>query len=177
MEQVGDEFKMRKLLLFLVFLFVIVFSSFVSGQTIVGPLGGLRIQVCGAMDQEGSDNSYVDPCSGTYPASCPSDRLDCDDDTNEAAIAGPSQWAGHRINVSNSSITNCDTIIGVDLCYEWWSTAGSLANCAILVDAHGGVSYQPTNLTCPGSSANPGIGLCQNVTALEVWSCTNFFSG
>ncbi|MBU5557737.1 MAG: PGF-pre-PGF domain-containing protein [Candidatus Aenigmarchaeota archaeon] len=88
---------------------------------------------------------------------------------------GVTYYGGVRINATNTSITNCDQIIKVEICYKWWREGSGTPNsCDISVDANNGASYTAVNTTCPGTS-EPASVICQDVTANESWQCSNFF--
>jgi hypothetical protein len=116
-------------------------------------------------------------CTGTYPAACGTDRLTCNDNLLEVhtanKIGGTRYYGGVNISSYDSLIANCGAILSVRLCYEWWNTAGD-QDCDVSVDANGGISYSIVTTTCPLLVANPGV-ICTDVTALESWSCSNFF--
>ncbi|MDP3917419.1 MAG: LamG domain-containing protein [Nanoarchaeota archaeon] len=126
--------------------------------------------------------NFIHPCNGTYPAACgtpPSgDLLSCDDGNTEQmqyrrAVAG---FGGVLINVSNSTINDCQAVGDVFLCYEMWGDKAWPPDngCFIAVDADGGSSGSIVTTTCPGTTVNPGV-TCANVTSLETWTCNTFF--
>ncbi len=136
-------------------------------------------------------------CQGTYPGSCglSGDRLSCNDNITEMNSYGYLNYAGIRVSSYNASVTDCKSIQSVYVCYNRWINTSSfgggeaasfnvsqqpiwepLANgvtCAISADADDGTSYSTVNSTCPGSV--PSSVICTNVTALEPWTCSNFF--
>jgi hypothetical protein len=136
----------------------------------------LFAQACAAED-EATKGSFGAGCDGSYPSSCGAgkDLLTCNDGNSEEHTFDKNNYGGVRIQSFNTSITNCDSIIGVKLCYEWWY-AGSRSpqDCDVSVDSNNGASYTAVTTTCPGTTANPGV-TCTNVTSLETWSCSNFF--
>lgn len=136
----------------------------------------LRVQQCDAENLEATKGTFADSCSGTYPAECgaAADRLSCDDGKIESFSLKIDQYAGIRINSSNSSVTDCDEIDEVLVCYEWWASVTSTDDCDISVDNDGGASYVAVTTTCPGNTANPGV-TCADATSLEDWSCSDFF--
>ncbi|MBI2043498.1 PGF-pre-PGF domain-containing protein [Candidatus Pacearchaeota archaeon] len=163
------------------FLFGILILFFLAGSVeaavaFPGTSTELRAQACSKME-ESSSGSYIGICDGSYPASCgggSNDRISCNDNFNETQN-GKLIFLGINVSYYNSSITNCNSINDVFLCYEWWINDTGQSNCFIAVDANGGTS--PTNITttCPGTTQNPGV-TCTNVTSSESWTCNNFFS-
>jgi len=121
---------------------------------------------------------------GSFGRACDSisgDSLIADDSNLEthtwARGKGITRWGGVRINSSNTSITNCDSITKVELCYKWWNQqllGNSPNSCDISVDADGGASYTAVTTTCPGTS-EPSSMTCVDVTSLENWDCGTFF--
>ncbi len=87
-----------------------------------------------------------------------------------------SYYGGIRINSTNTSVTDCSSLVSVSLCYKWWyNNSGSAITVAnISVDANNGASYTVVNTTIPPTS-EPTNMTCQNITANESWSCSNFF--
>ncbi|PIZ50896.1 hypothetical protein COY27_05430 [Candidatus Woesearchaeota archaeon CG_4_10_14_0_2_um_filter_33_13] len=84
-------------------------------------------------------------------------------------------FAGLRIQSANTSITDCESITSVRLCYERWITPSTPDICDISIDANGGVSYTLVTAVCPGTTANPGV-TCTDVTSIgETFVCTSFF--
>ncbi len=157
-------------------------ESYLEFDLIVDPTAApsgatdLRAQVCSA-ESQGSQGSFGSACDGSYPGACGSsgDLLSCNDGFLEAHnIHGNSRYGGIRIESYNSSITNCNTIQTVELCYEWWTGTSSVTDCDISVDNDGDNSWQAVSSSCPGTSPNPGVS-CVDVTSLEDWTCSNFF--
>ncbi|MGV8162915.1 MAG: CARDB domain-containing protein [Candidatus Nanoarchaeia archaeon] len=135
----------------------------------------LFAQICDAQININGQNTFTSSCDGTYPAACGAagDRLTCNDGQYETHTgSNNNRWSGVRISAYNSSMTDCDTIISVDLCYEWWQTSGyDVAR--IAVDNDDWASVSTVSSVVPGTSANPGI-TCIDVTALDDWVCGNF---
>ncbi len=138
----------------------------------------LRPTSCQGEDGDVGDN-FTDACDGTYPSSScgvGADFVSCDDSVNESmtatAVAGTS-YAGVKLNISNSSITNCASITQVVVCYEWWITGGTSQNCRVTVS--NGTHESNASTFCPGSSFNPGVN-CSTVTSNLSWGCGNFFN-
>lgn len=135
-------------------------------------------QTCFAEDNAVKGN-FGGSCDGTYPESCgaSADLLTCNDGKNETHTAYKSglnsYYGGIKISSYNSSVTDCNSVTNVKLCYEWWRD-GELQDCDVSVDADGGITFTAVTNDCPGSSANPGV-ICTNVTSLETWTCSNFF--
>ena len=101
------------------------------------------------------------------------DELSCDDTFTDTTKSSTTSYAGVRVNITNSSITDCNSVNQVFLCYEWWAST-TVTDCSIGVDADGGASFTEISTTCPGTTANPGL-TCVNVTANEIWTCSTFF--
>ena len=139
--------------------------------------GGISTCIAESLAAKGS---WSTACDGVYPNACGSgkDLLYCNDALSETHISRRSgstyTYAGVRIKQYNTSITNCELITNVKLCYEWWGD-GTKSDCSIMVDANGGASWSTVTTTCPGATANPGV-TCTDVTALEAWNCQNFFT-
>jgi hypothetical protein len=145
-------------------------SAFPSGPT------DLRAQLCHTEITSSVSGAFGGLCTGTYPASCPTDRISCNDGTTQTAtVSSNNQYMGFRISSFNSAAAQCGTITQVKLCYEWWSSSSSIGSCTVKVDSDGGGSYSTASTTCPGIMSNPGQ-ICTDVTALEPWTCDNFFS-
>ena len=98
----------------------------------------------------------------------------CDDGEVETQTYRKNKFAGIRIQTYNEDVTDCIELVDVQFCYEWWISGGTLSDCYIAVDAEGGISYSNVTTTCPGTTTNPGV-TCVNVTAIESWTCGNFF--
>jgi len=163
-------------------MFTLLFLCLVTPLALAGvayPNGtiDLRAQGCGR-EANGANNSFALACAGTYPAPCGSlasnDRLSCNDGFVETAVTNTNTYSGVNVTMFNSSVTDCTAITNVEACYETWMGAGTVLECDVSVDANGGASYTAINTSCPPTSANPGI-ICTNVTALEPWTCSNFF--
>ncbi len=154
------------------------FDYIVDPQAQPGGKKLLTLQQCDASFNSTVKNNYTVVCNGTYPSACgngQADRLSCDDTFVENITYARNRFTGVRVNVTNTTITNCNTIGEVFLCFEQWvnSTSG-LAQCLVAVDANGGGSYNNLTTTCPGATANPGL-TCLNATGNETWSCSTFF--
>ena len=109
-------------------------------------------------------------CDDTTGAS-----LQTDDASLETHTYQKSRYGGVRIQSVNTSITNCQAIQQVFICYKWWRTATATPqDCDVSVDANAGASYSTVTTTCPGTT-EPAAITCTNVTALETWTCDNFF--
>ena len=137
------------------------------------------VQSCRAED-DAAKGSFGSACQGTYPAACGAggDLLSCNDGFVEAHTYRKNSYGGiENITAFNASIVDCIAITNVNLCYEWWRTAGAAAlDCDISVSNDSGVTWTAMTTTCPGTTANPGI-TCTNVTGLKTWSCTHFLDG
>jgi hypothetical protein len=166
---------MRKPILFLIFILFLSAAVVIALQAEPSGTTELRGQVCAGEDNANSANTYGDACDGTYPASCTTDLLSCNDGSVETHTFSKNKFGGVRVQDYNDSVTDCGLVSEVFLCYEWWVSGGTLTNCLVAVDADGGGSYSTVSSTCPGTSANPGI-TCTNVTSLETWTCGNFFN-
>lgn len=154
----------------------IEFDHIVDPVALPGGATELRVQVCSAEDNAAS-GSFGGVCDGVYPTSCgaSNDLVSCNDAISETHTSSAnSNFGGIRVEIYNSSITDCQSISQVFICYERWVSATTISLCSLSVDSNGGSSYTATNNTCPGTTANPGV-ICNNVTALEVWNCGNFF--
>ena len=153
-----------------------------AGPASPGGVVELRAQTCAEQNQQLAQNSFPDSCEGIYPNSCSlsGDRLSCHESIEETATnskSGTTTYGGVRIESYNSLITNCDTIDQVILHYKFWcSSPRCRANhysCTIGVDADGGASFTNLNIGCFDSEISGQLST--NVTANEVWSCSNFF--
>ncbi len=87
--------------------------------------------------------------------------------------AGRQRYAGVWTNSSNQSITNCDEITNVELCYEWWRTDDFAEDCDVSYSLDGN-TWTAVSTNCPGTTANPGVS-CINITEDENWTCEDFF--
>lgn len=134
----------------------------------------LTVQACAGEDNA-AKGSFAGSCDGTYPASCPTDLLSCNDGSVETHTSSTtSNYGGLRVSLYNSSVGDCINITNVEVCYEWWASATTITNCDISVDNDNGASYSAVTTTCPGTTPNPGV-TCVNVSALDDWTCNNFF--
>jgi hypothetical protein len=137
------------------------------------PVFAEEVSTCTAEDSaaQGSWGGVCDAADGSL--------LESDDSLVETHTYQKNTYAGVRVESVNTSVTNCNTIDKVELCYEWWYTRQG-ENCMISVDADGGVSYTDVvnDVACTtatiDTTANPGV-ICTDVTALETWVCGNFF--
>jgi hypothetical protein len=153
------------------------FDHIIDPIALPGGTPNLRAQVCSGEDNAVQGSFGMACSSNGYPGTCGSagDRVSCNDNIRETHTStSTSNWGGIRIQSYNSSVTDCQNINQVFVCYEWWASATSIMLCDMSVDANGGTSYMTFNVICPGITANPGVN-CMNVTAYETWSCSNFF--
>ncbi|MEI6731384.1 MAG: hypothetical protein WCK90_01755, partial [archaeon] len=170
----GKRGDLRKILpvvtlLAVVFLILVISVVFAVDAAPPGPTV-LKAQAC---NSEINSNT-----AGVFNGQCTPSALDLNDGvTNVSSNGNTNRLQGFNMTAYNSSITNCGTITNVKLCYEWWFTGGTstLSGCAIDVDANGGASYTLASPSCPGVAANPGM-TCIDVTSLENWACSNFFT-
>ncbi|MEM2138666.1 MAG: hypothetical protein QXM96_00770, partial [Candidatus Woesearchaeota archaeon] len=132
-------------------------------------------QSCQAQDNSVGQNTFASACDGIYPNSCGAtgDLLTCNDGFYETTIsANNNRWSGIRISAYDSTITDCISITNVQLCYEWWRDVGyDVAR--IAVDRNNWASPTTVTTTLPGTTANPGV-ICNTITGLEAWTCSNF---
>lgn len=159
---------MRKINLLLLPFVILISVIVIALQAEPGGETELRAQNCAAQENANSNNVYDIACDGTYPAACGAgnDLLSCNDNNYyEEQLVSNYKYSGVRINTSNSSITNCESIEEVFLCWEWWST-GSIHDAEILVDADGGSSWGFVEGAIPPQYKDPGLE-CNNVTSLE----------
>ena len=91
-----------------------------------------------------------------------------------AGPAGSQRYAGVWTNSSNENVTNCDEIISVELCYEWWRTSDVAEICDVSYSLDDGDTWTAITTTCPGTTTNPGVS-CVNITDDEDWTCEDFF--
>ncbi len=159
-------------------------NAFLEFDHIVDPLafpGGaieLRAQACSKQIEQISQNVFESPCAGNYPEACgdTGDRLSCDDGSVESSSTqkegSSKKYGGVNITAFNSSITNCQSIDQVFLCYDFGGFISTQHTCNVGVDADGGASWTNIAATCV-----QGVNLvtCINVTAYESWTCNNFF--
>ncbi|MBI3588351.1 hypothetical protein HY095_04095, partial [Candidatus Micrarchaeota archaeon] len=144
--------------------------AFPSGPT------ELRAQACNTEAASEESGTFSGNCAGTYPAACATDKISCNDATAETATTSENnQFMGIKASAYNATVGNCAGITSVKLCYEWWSSSNNIDTCRVKVDANGGGSFSTASSACPGTSANPGE-ICADVTALETWTCPNFFN-
>jgi len=128
------------------------------------------VSSCAAEDIITPKGTFGVACDDTTGAS-----LEKNDGILETHTYKSSKYGGVQIQSVNTSITDCTSIDRVEICYEWWATAGdTLSDCDISVDADQGASYTAVTTTCPGTTPDPGV-TCTNVTSLETWTCANFF--
>ena len=101
--------------------------------------------------------------------------LESDDSLVETQTYTKSSYAGLRIQSVDATVTNCDSITSVILCYERWISASTALNCDVSIDANGDASYTAVTTTCPTTGANPGV-TCTDVTSIgETFGCGSFF--
>ncbi len=134
--------------------------------------GEMRIQKCVAQELASASGSWNVACDNAYPG----ETLYYEDAAREIHKISKSgtTWAGVRINSTNSSVTDCDSIDSVTICYKWWAATTRTQNCDISIDSDYGNSYTAVSAACPGT-AEPAVMTCVNVTASENWQCGNFF--
>ena len=142
--------------------------------------GDLRVQTCVAEDVA-AKGTFPDACDGVYPSACgvAGDLLSCDDglvETHDMDATAPGNYAGLKLTIFNSSVTDCTVITNVTVCFEWWTVAAAgPTDCDISVDNQNGTNFTAINTTCPiQGTANPGM-VCQDVTSVKNWTCGNFF--
>jgi len=116
-------------------------------------------------------NGLVVACSGSYPANCGTDRLSCNDASEEAQTTKKSDYAGVDAIFYNNTITDCVEVLDVQACYEWRSSNANPTICAIDYD-NSGDGWSNIISACPGVAGASG---CQNITVSESWVCSNFF--
>ncbi|NTV23657.1 MAG: hypothetical protein HGA85_04755, partial [Nanoarchaeota archaeon] len=136
----------------------------------------LYAQLCVAQDNSNGQDNYDTACDGTYPNACgggAADRLTCNDGQYEThAGTNNNRWDGVRISAYDSTIQYCTGITRVDVCYEWWQSAGHDV-ARIAVDNDNWASATTAVSTVPGAAANPGV-TCVDVSSLDNWVCGNF---
>ncbi|MBN1793045.1 hypothetical protein JW826_05165 [Candidatus Woesearchaeota archaeon] len=134
----------------------------------------LQVTGCSAEDGESSSpGSWGSTCDNAYPGSA----LQYDDtayETHTIRKHGLGYYAGLKINSTNTSVTDCKSIVEVRFCYKWWSQVATTINCDVSVDANKGLSYTTITTSCPGTSEPTNV-TCINVTSLENWTCSDFF--
>ncbi|MBI2449243.1 SdiA-regulated domain-containing protein, partial [Candidatus Pacearchaeota archaeon] len=174
--------------LLVVLLVVLLSYSAIAPQAQPEPQTGenvLRPQKCGRQSQQpsASQNVFDLACAGTYPSSSCSttgDYLSCNDAINESALSQRTSgggadnfYAGVNASYFNSTITDCNSITSVFVCYEFWQVVTTTGHvCTVGVDADEGASWTDTGVTCQTSE----VGVtCLDVTANETWVCGNFF--
>src|SRR3989344_1798548 len=180
------------LLIFIILLlslgFFIHIIQFVFGAE-ASPTGtiGLIPQICSAQNTVTTQFLFNSTCDGTYNKLCGSgnDHISCDDTNLEQHQAGRESGAGGGpryggINASyfNSSITDCDSITKVELCYKVWIDSGDSGyTCRLHVDNDEPASFVGvTNFVC--ATSEPSSITCVDVTSNETdWACSNFFTG
>jgi len=158
--------------------FGLVFLAF-TGLVFASNFAELRTQACnGEEDVAAPGGVFSLACLGTYPnATCGvgADLLSCNDSfTENRSETANNKYSGLNVTQYNSSITNCQSITSVKVCFEWWSSSANIGNCDISVDNQNGTNFTAVNSTCPGTSADPGV-FCQDVTLNKTWTCGNFF--
>lgn len=158
-----------------------------ASESVLGISLSMANHVCNAENKENNPNSYNNACDGSYPAICgpntTNDFLSCNDGNFELQTYKKDKFTGLHIQSFNNSITSCDSILNVSLCYKWSTPGGSLlTNCLIAVDADGNASYSTVTTNCPAivnatcPEASPPVALiCTDVTQLENWTCNRFF--
>ncbi len=139
-------------------------TSFIADD----PAFSETITTCDAEDVA-AKGSFASACDATDGS-----NIEIDDGNTESMDANSGAYAGIRIQSVNTSVTNCNSVGSVEICYEWWA-GNDPTDCDISVDANGGSSYTAVSTTCPtNASENPGRS-CINVTSNETWTCGNFF--
>ncbi|HDP73604.1 MAG TPA: hypothetical protein ENN46_01455, partial [Candidatus Woesearchaeota archaeon] len=117
----------------------------------------------------------------TFSEACTPSNLLYEDTNIESFLAGKAaggsahRWGGIRIQSVNTSITNCDYINDVFICYKWWRQNTNPNECYISVSDDGGSSFTDVVTACPGTSEPTGY-TCLNITADGDWGCGNFFN-
>jgi hypothetical protein len=163
----------RVRLFIIVFLMLFLIGGVFAIYAFPGATGSNTVLVAQSC---GTETASTNPES--FGGACTTTNLNTNNAvTQTAATASPNnnQYLGFRIQSFNSSVSNCGGITNVKVCYEWWSSSASIGTCTVKVDANGGGSYSTASSTCPGTTANPGE-ICTDVTALENWTCYNFFT-
>ena len=105
-------------------------SSCVITTTTTLQLAG---QSCSAAAGETTNGTYPDNCDGTYPGACLSDAAGCDDGQYEDHNAGNLQYCGVQLSYSSSSVNDCNSILDVEVCFQWYITASGPTDCSIQV--------------------------------------------
>jgi hypothetical protein len=81
----------------------------------------LTVQSCAAEDNA-AQGSFAGACDGTYPAACPADLLSCNDNFVETHSMTSTGYAGLKISLYNSSVTDkkhnkCGSLLRVVDCF------------------------------------------------------------
>ena len=125
-------------------------------------------------EQTATKGSFGAVCNGTYPAACGSggSYLGCADGYNETHSMTSTGYAGVRIKQYNLSVSDCQSVDSVYLCYKW-NTTDPGGDCYIAIDNQNGTNFTNMTTTCPVGA--PSF-TCTNVTLNKTWACENFFS-
>src|SRR3989339_890174 len=105
-------------------------------------------------------NGIVVACSGSYPSTCGTDRISCNDASEEAQSTKKSDYAGVDAIFYNNTITDCVEVLDVQACYERRSSNTNPTICAIDYD-NSGDGWSNIISACPGIV---GVSGCQNLT-------------
>jgi hypothetical protein len=150
-----------------IFIFIISILILISLATALNHAN--IVSTCSA-ENNAAKGSFATACDVPTGAS-----LQFDDTSLETQTYRKSTYGGVRIQSVNTTVTNCNAVSDVFICYKWWRTATATPqDCDISVDANAGASYTAVTTTCPATAEPTGV-TCTNVTTLETWTCANFF--
>ena len=165
--KISDIRNLVKILVLLSLFVVIVFVGLVIAEN--ENIQRVDIIQCFSEDNAAMGN-FTGPCDDPSGAS-----LLFDDSSLETHEYKKNLYGGVKVQYANSSIEDCESISEVLFCYKWWRTnTANAINCSISIDADNGTSYTTINSTCPPTSEPVSI-ICNNVTGMENWTCSNFF--
>ncbi len=164
------------------------FNHIIDPKATAVPQSGeivLRPRACRAQISGSSQYIFGSVCDGSYPNSCTAggDLISCTADNrfeNQFAgrtAGGAPLYGGINASFFNASITDCASIIDVQLCHRVTIDAadtGYTCNFAVDNDADNSFVAVTAPAGCP-SSTFPSTVTCINATANETWSCNDFF--
>ena len=161
----------------LIKVFPLLIAAVLASGLVFALNAGVAVQSCNAED-DAAQGSFSGACDAAYPSACgpTGDLLSCDDGNVETHGMTSTGWAGINISIFNSSVTDCQSIGEVQLCFEFWTvSAAGPVNCNMSVDNQGGTNFTNVTGVCPDQgTANPGA-TCINITNAKKWKCSNFY--
>ncbi|MDP4012726.1 MAG: hypothetical protein Q8R00_03930 [Candidatus Nanoarchaeia archaeon] len=152
------------------------FDHIIDPQAFPDGTTDLGATACSLGSSVANADTFDDACAGTYPGTCgTADRL-CDGGSTETTTYNKNVWGNVHMQTGNSSVTDCDSVGDVWLCYDWNVDATDPTQCIVKVDADANASFTNVNTTCFNGGTTSPVLICQNVTNIgETWTCDSFF--